>query len=252
MRCEDINQWLDLLMDDELDAGRRRELDGHARSCPACAEQLRTTLQLKAALDALPEEADVPLAAQAAWRSAVRAESKRRGSRRVTRALTGVAAAAVVALGIGWALGPGAAPKGDVMVPMAASRSAAYEEAADYDVMMAESVMLASDGMLEAEESALAAGGAAPESAPMQQVSLRVQDAQAAAEGIMDTAAELEGEASLKTIEGVGAHIEVTLPAENAADFLLAVSQWDEDPSGVTLPELPGEGVVSLLLVLGQ
>ena len=111
MRCEQIDQWLDLLMDDALTAEQRHELNEHAHTCPQCAEQLRATLRLRAMMDSLPEEADVPLAAQAAWRNAVREEYKRGHSRRITRIAGGAAAAVVIALGIGWALNANVTPE---------------------------------------------------------------------------------------------------------------------------------------------
>ena len=262
MRCEETGRWLDLLMDDALDAAQRQALNEHASGCPKCAEQLRSTLLLKAMMKSLPEEAEVPLTAQAAWRGAVRAESKRSANRRLTRMISGAAAAVVVALGIGWALRPAMAPKQNAAMletgagaayessardeSAKAVAGASYEAAADYELEMADGAMLEADGMIGER-----AMSAAPEtSAPMQSLTLRVEDVQAAAQSIADTAAELEGETALKTIEGVGAHVEVTLPAENAADFLLAVSQWDADPSALALPELGGEGMVTLLLVL--
>lgn len=257
MRCEEINQWLDLLMDDALDAAQRQELNEHAHSCPRCAEQLRATLKLKAMLETLPEEADVPLAAQAAWRNAVRAESKRGASRRVARMISGLAAAVVVALGIGWALRPSMLPKqSETAMLETAAKGVAYEaEAADmaeadYDLALASGAMLETDGVGGAAP--LASGAEGESVAPMQSVTLHVSDVEAAARGIADTAAELEGETAMQAIEGVGAHIEATLPAENAADFLLAVSQWDADPEGVDLPEVRAEGSVSLLIVLEQ
>ena len=254
MRCEDTGSWLDLLMDDALDAAQRQELNEHARVCPACAEQLRSTLRLKAMLEALPQEADVPLAAQAAWRNAVRQESKRRVSRRLIRTFSAVAAAAVVALGIGWALRPSAMPKNAAMMTENAALQAdeasapvAAYDAGDYELVMAEGAALEIDGVGAAK---MMSAPAPATGAPMRSVTLKVSDAEAAARSIADTAAELEGETLVKTIEGVGAQIEVTLPAENAADFLLAVCQWDADPSSVALPELGDEDPVSLLLIL--
>ena len=252
MRCEDINQWLDLLMDDALDADQRHELNEHAHGCPRCAEQLRATLKLKAMLDTLPEEADVPLAAQAAWRNAVRAESKRGRSRRLTRMVSGLAAAVVVALGIGWALRTTQTPRASdiAMMKSVPYSESAYEEAADYELTMAEGATYGTDGARDTV--ALGAGAPAEGAAPIQALTIHVKDIEAAAESIVNTVSELEGETALKTIEGVGAHIEATLPGENAADFLLAVSQWDADPASVALPEVAGDGMVSLLIVLEQ
>ena len=101
---------LDLLLDDALDDKARADLEAHAGVCPECAAKLRAAEQLKAILnDALPE-ADVPLAAQAKWRAAVRAEAaevQKRRKRGLTRTIGSVAAAAVVLVGVGIAINGG-------------------------------------------------------------------------------------------------------------------------------------------------
>ena len=111
MRCDEINALLDRLLDGELSEEQLQALRAHGQECPQCAGQIEAAMQMKALFGEMTPEADVPLAAQAAWRSAVKAEARRKRSRRFT-AWAGMAAAAVVlVLGVGLALNTPNAPK---------------------------------------------------------------------------------------------------------------------------------------------
>ena len=243
MQCNEFEQMLDLLMDDALDADQRQALDEHARTCPDCAEALRATLCMKELMQELPKEIEVPLRVQNAWQEAVRKEERRRRGRRLIRNLSLAAAAVIIAVGIGFALKPGILPtaKNAVQAPMADESSVMLESKQNI-LPMGTAAMLAADGMGSADSGSAAA--------PMETIVIHATDVEAAGEGIVDTAAEYEGEAVLQTIEGVGAQIEVHMPGDGAAEFLQAVAQWDADPDSVELPELPGEGDVSLLLMI--
>ena len=81
-------------------------------------------------------EVDVPLAAQAKWRGAVREESKRRRRSRLVRWIGSAAAAVVVLVGVGLALNLNGAPKQGADVALVAAEKAApmgkmEEESAD-------------------------------------------------------------------------------------------------------------------------
>lgn len=96
MDCEKLKALLDAYMDGELSADDALALEAHAKSCASCARELEAANLLKDLLnDMRDEEVAVPLQAQAAWRSAIRAEAKRRKMRMWTR-IAGVAAAAIV------------------------------------------------------------------------------------------------------------------------------------------------------------
>ena len=101
MNCNQVNGMLDMLMDGTLDDVQRGALEAHGRECPTCAAAIRATLQMKALFEQMEPEADVPLAAQARWRGAVKAESKQQRQKRMRRWIASVAAAAVVLVGIG-------------------------------------------------------------------------------------------------------------------------------------------------------
>ena len=315
MRCEDFIRLLDPLVDGALDEAQRAEMEAHARDCPACAAELRTALQLQAMLKSLPEEADVPLAAQAGWRKAVRAESKRAGRRRYTRMIAAAAAVLVALLAVRLAKPPARAPKlaenaavqadevayeadeaaeavEEAEAPMLSVASSAgksaereavaedamdlEEDAADFEEAFVESAegenftydaaapmpgdaagaddadgedaAFAGEVSLAAD-SVMAAGNAA--SAELHAVTIRVEDAASAGRSILDTALEFDGEATLSDTED-GAQLEATLSAEDARELLEAVRQWDENPDGLTLPELAGEARVTLLIHIAQ
>lgn len=128
MTCAEIVGLLDRLMDGELSEEERRELEAHGESCPTCAEQIRATLQMKALFEEMEPEVDVPLAAQAKWRRAIREDAAQRRRKRLTRWVGSVAAALVVLVGVGLALNGGLSPKQDSAAIMPAGDSAAEVE----------------------------------------------------------------------------------------------------------------------------
>lgn len=270
MNCEEFVRQLDLLMDDALDEAQRRELNEHAHACPDCAAELRAALQLKAMLKSLPVEADVPLAAQAGWRRAVRAESRRAGTRRLTRMAAAAAAVLVAVVGVRLA-----APKANDATSLAPAKSASYESAADEaeravsesfeeDMEVAEEEVLFTAGESAASnaydagiplygEVSLAADGAEEEAsdigsaAQLYSVAIRVEDVQAAGEGILDAAREYDADAALTETED-GAQVEAALSAKDARELLEAIRPWDAEPDAVALPEVADGGDVTLLI----
>ena len=111
MRCEEIGALLDRYLDGELSEAQWSEVLAHGRECPACAEQIAAAEQMKALFSEMTPEVDVPLAAQAAWRSAVKAEAGRRRGRRFYSWASIAAAAIVLAVGVNFALNAKNAPK---------------------------------------------------------------------------------------------------------------------------------------------
>ena len=99
MNCEEFKGMLDAFIDDELDAAQRAQLIKHAEACPSCAKELRDAQALKRALAELDASPIVPLPAQAAWRTAVKKEARRRKLKYVYRTAGAVAAAFVVLVG---------------------------------------------------------------------------------------------------------------------------------------------------------
>lgn len=275
MRCADLNAWLDRLMDGELTDGQRRELEAHGRECPVCGEQIRATLEMKALFEEMPAEVDVPLAAQAKWRGAVRAEARGRASRRLYRRIGAAAAAVVLVAGIGWAMNARDIPLRSEKAAVSDAAEAPVEaagalsEAADVEAMDAAPMMndaVYKDVAYESEEAldyaasdaavieadgyaGSAAESASAPSAPMREIRLTVEDVDAASGVICDLVAEYDGTADAQRAEG-GANLYVALPAENAADFLSAIAHLDVTGALSGLSGDFGEGTASLLLAL--
>jgi anti-sigma factor RsiW len=91
---------LDAFVDGELDVGARDGILAHARECDGCARALARAEALKKMLSGLDDGVKVPLAAQAAWRGAVKAEARKRRARGFYRTFGAVAAACVVLVGV--------------------------------------------------------------------------------------------------------------------------------------------------------
>ena len=172
MTCNEASGLLDRLMDGELTEEERRELEAHGQKCPECAEAIRATLQMKALFAEMEPEVDVPLAAQAKWRGAVKEAARQDRRRRFTRWIASAAAAVVVLVGVGvglrGGLNPGQGVNKQSTVPQAvqevadAAQDIAYESAALEEVAVNEPGAMAvieTDGASSAD-SALTAGAA--------------------------------------------------------------------------------------------
>ena len=72
MTCEEFRERLSELIDHTLSEEQEARMYAHAEKCGDCEELLRQTTQLVSELNSLPPSVPVPLAAQAAWRRAVR------------------------------------------------------------------------------------------------------------------------------------------------------------------------------------
>ena len=99
MDCSRVRGLIDDYIDDMLPQAERAQLLEHARVCPKCAEELKRAKALKRALAGFDDDIAVPLAAQAAWRGAVKKEAGKRRFVRRFRAVGAVAAAFVVMIG---------------------------------------------------------------------------------------------------------------------------------------------------------
>lgn len=115
MNCEEARKLIDAYIDGELSEAEKRALMDHAQACEMCAQELEAAELLRDTLSNMDEDVQVPLQAQAAWRNAVRAEAKKKNSRKWMR--VGYAAAAVVLLiGSGLALREAPQPQSPVML----------------------------------------------------------------------------------------------------------------------------------------
>ena len=270
MNCAEINGLLDALMDGELDEAQRQALEAHGRECPECAEAIRATMQMKALFAEMRDEADVPLAAQARWRGAVRDQARRKGRGRLARWIGSAAAAVVVLVGVGLALNMNGAPQKSAETAVQAVEERAdagageeAEEALAYDGLeAANGAVLEADGAMADAEAApeavefeapgFAVRAAVAQRAPACELALSVADVDTACARIRDLASEYEGVADAQRREDGGANVYVELSGENAGDFLSAVLPMDEGDHDDALPELAGEGSVLVLLTVDK
>ena len=99
MNCKEFLEHLDAWIDGEVTPAQRQAFLSHAQGCSACRKELRDAEAIRDALSQMNEGLSVPLAAQAAWRNAVKRESHRRRGRVFYRALSAAAAAFVLLAG---------------------------------------------------------------------------------------------------------------------------------------------------------
>ena len=260
MNCADMDRWLDGYMDGKLSADERSALESHAATCAACAKKLEATRALMDMMEELSPEMDVPLEAQAAWRSAVKRSSKA-GRGRIVRWAGGIAAALIVAVGAVSLLrgAPDLAARhveraevaGEAVMPEATAiedAEVAYEEA-----LVPEVAAIEADGVAASVKAAGSVEEMAEAAAPMLEYQLTVKDLDEACRRIEDLSAEYEGEVSLQSFVANGvecANAYVELPAANAAEFMSALEPFNLDGS---LPEPSfdqNDGAISLMLML--
>lgn len=96
MRCEEFESRLNDYLDGALPEDERAQMLHHAQSCAPCGQLLHQMTDILGALHDMDRDTQMPLACQAAWRKAVRAECKAKRRTPALRAVTSVAAALVL------------------------------------------------------------------------------------------------------------------------------------------------------------
>lgn len=96
MRCEEFESRLNDYLDGALPEDERAQMLHHAQSCAPCGQLLHQMTDILGALHDMDRDTQMPLACQAAWRKAVRAECKAKRHTPALRAMTSVAAALVL------------------------------------------------------------------------------------------------------------------------------------------------------------
>ncbi len=104
MNCRKFHDLLDGYIDDVLTKEELAFMKAHAEECASCKEELRCSDIIKNEVKGIDDDIVVPLQAQAAWRNAVRKEIRTKKFKKAYRALSGVAAAAVVLIGTTFAM----------------------------------------------------------------------------------------------------------------------------------------------------
>jgi predicted anti-sigma-YlaC factor YlaD len=259
VKCEQIDRWLDAMMDGEISAEDMRRVEEHCETCAECAEKLKLNRQMMGMFAEMAPEMDVPLTAQAAWRSAVRAEAGKARRARLYRFAGGIAAALVVAIGATFAL---RTPPKDMASNSVASTAmpqptaelmmAGEAEYADEAPMMAAEYAAAGEALIEAD-GAVMMMDASRKSSAMHEVEMVVEDLDRACEYVSDLVEEYEGTADEQRFESDGvpcANLYIELPAGNAGEFMRAAAHYDKSGADVSGLSFGGDGDVSLLLVL--
>lgn len=114
MNCDEMRLKLDAWVDGDLSPAEMEVVLDHAKACEACMEELKAAKLLKETLAHMDDDLAVPLQAQAAWRNAVRAESRKKNTRKWMRICSAAAAALVLALGVGLSVNPKPAPQMEI------------------------------------------------------------------------------------------------------------------------------------------
>jgi len=213
MNCSEFMQMLDAYLDGELNADARARLERHAAQCADCHAQLKAAEQLRDFLSHMDDDVSVPLPAQAAWRSAVRAEAKRRSMKRIYSACGAVAAACVLTLGVAGMLKSGNLPSLQQQTPIVAhveadglSTPAADELAMNEELSVTMLTARSMDsGVNYIDRSVL------------------TDDPETACSYLMDIVAEYGCTVERESDDSDGRRFYVLVPGENAVDFVNAV-----------------------------
>ena len=209
MNCEEFRLLLDAYVDGELSQAELEAMNDHAKACEACGEELKAARLLKETLAHLDDDIAVPLPAQAAWRSAIRAEAKKKNTRKWMRVCSAVAAALVLALGVGTVLSRNPVQQPE-MVSMARSL--------DY----AETAVVYTDG----------AGDASGAQVTLRK-KLQVQDVAKALKQLENLAQEYSGSFA---VQGSDACM-ITLPGDYLNDFIKAAENIGTEINSETVGE---------------
>ena len=212
MNCSDFNQMLDLYIDGELDDSQRKAFEAHAAQCKDCGEKLVAAEQLREVLSHMDDDISVPLPAQAAWRSAVRAEAKRNRMKKIYSICGAVAAVCVLTVGLTAMLGQ------DVPGTISTVSPRVETDGISEDAAIEQNIALTSSKARSVEYI---------------ERSIEAEDPAQAYEYLRDVIAEYGGTIERES-EGDVQKVFVQIPGENAVDFISAV-----DSIGVSADEVP-------------
>ena len=224
MRCDEFRKLIDSFIDGELDPSTTRAMRDHAQICEVCADELKFAEMLRDTLGSMDDTIVPPLSAQAAWRGAIKAETRKRSMRRIYRFCGSVAAALVLTIGcfVGFRVFDG--NTGDTAFPGTGDNQ--------------QTVFVASDGAGSTHgitrDAAPSAAGLAPVSAS---VKLQAEKPLAACETIKSIADEFNGETGESEGSDSSAYITAYIPAQYVEEFISSL-----DLAGlVSSSEIEGE-----------
>lgn len=208
MTCSEFDRLIDLYIDGELDNAQKNAVEAHAAACEECAGKLRAAEELKDILSHMDDDVSVPLQAQAAWRRAVREESKRRNMKNFYRAFGAVAAVCVLTFGV------------TAMLQQKPVEPQGVE-------------LVAADGVTESasfDGETAARSGVLPQLAEYTERTLAAEDVDQALAYLKDIAAEYGAVIENESESAQGVNVFLQVPAESAEDFISAVDAIAAEP----------------------
>ena len=214
MDCQEFGKNLDEWIDGELSDDVRAQMDAHAQSCEACRRERLAAEQLRSFLLHMDDSVAVPLPAQAAWRNAVRAESRRRRMKRIYSVVGAAAAICVLTLGVSTML-----PRQMARTPMDTGTGVLLQSMDAAPRAYVEADGVSDDALLEA--SAAPVGRNAVIS--YHELKVVAEDSDTAYGYVCDIVAEYGGQIDREAEDTGGRKLYVMVPGEAAADFISAV-----------------------------
>ena len=242
VKCSEFMQSLDAWTDGELSEAESAEMERHAEQCASCREQWTAAEQLRSFLSRMDEEISVPLPAQAGWRSAVRAEARRRRMKRIYGAVSAVAAVAVVAFCV------------TALLPGGQKNESAPETAASEYALMGSAPMayVEADGLSEDAQLEESAAPKAMDAGLETERRILTDDVDTAYGYVMDIAAEYGATVEREAEDTSGKKLYMLVPGENLTDFVSAVDHVGTAADDGALVVDAGAGTVSVCVVIAQ
>ena len=227
MNCEDFNRLIDAYIDGELDDAQAAEMIAHAQECDKCDRELKLAEMLRSTLGGMDDDIVPPLAAQAAWRNAIKAEARKNRMKKIYRYCGTVAAALVVLVGCMTLIDPFGAKDENPATPAAASETGFAFVAADGN----EAAPTAMARTVSTEDEPVYAGMTA-------NIKLCCDEPSAACETIAGIVGEFGGTSDAPSGGETSAYVTAYIPAGSVDGFIEALSVAGE----VTDSQISGEG----------
>ena len=227
MNCEDFKRLIDAYIDGELDDVQAAEMIAHAHECEKCDRELKLAEMLRSTLRGMDDDIVPPLAAQAAWRNAIKAEARKGRMKKIYKYCGTVAAALVVLVGCVALLDPFGAKNDSADIPVAANETGFTFVAADGN----EAAPTAMARVVSIEDEPVYAGMTA-------NVKLCCAAPDAACETIAGIVSEFGGISDEPSGGETSAYVTAYIPAGSVEGFIEALSVAGE----VTDSQISGEG----------
>lgn len=235
MDCSEFRRNLDALIDAEITDAAKAQMDAHAKTCEACRREREAAEQLRDILSHMDDTIAPPLPAQAAWRTAVRAEARRRRMKRIWSAAGVAVAACAVTIGVSTMLTANHAQ--DNVQPFAQT-----------------GYVVEADGVSEQaslEDSVASGGGRAAEIA-YAELPVIAEDMQTAYGYVQDIAVEYGAVIEREDAQTDGKKLYVLVPEENVTDFVSAVGHVGVDSQELSTPVESRTGMAGICVVIAQ